>query len=395
MSHKLIDHSPDLKRLRDEGYEIQIMGTHLLIGSVPYVNSLIEIEYGTIVSELTLAGDKAGKPKNHVVFFIGEQPCNKDGSIITALVHGKNKTTLAEGIEIDRSFSNKPPGGYSDYYQKITTYVNIISGPAQSIDSTLKVQTFKLVDSVEPDSPFEYPDTNSSRAEITSITDKLKGQKVGIVGTGGTGSYVLDFVAKTPVGEIHLFDNDEFLVHNAFRAPGAPSSATLNKTPKKVKYYKSLYSKMHRGIVAHGVMITNENLKKMAGLDFVFLCIDHGPSKKLIIDFLKENKINFVDSGMGIEVAENGSLFGLLRITTGIKGEIDHITDKSRISFSEGNAHDEYNKNIQIAELNALNAAFAVVKWKKIYGFYHDAENEKHSLYAIDDNTIINEDFGS
>jgi tRNA A37 threonylcarbamoyladenosine dehydratase len=34
-----------------------------------------------------------------------------------------------------------------------------------------------------------------------AINDKLKPLRIGIVGLGGTGSYVLDFVAKTPVKE--------------------------------------------------------------------------------------------------------------------------------------------------------------------------------------------------
>jgi tRNA A37 threonylcarbamoyladenosine dehydratase len=51
---------------------------------------------------------------------------------------------------------------------------------------------------------------------------------------GGTGSYVLDFVAKTPVKEIHLFDGDIFDQHNAFRAPGAPSGEELEQRLKKV-----------------------------------------------------------------------------------------------------------------------------------------------------------------
>lgn len=392
MLHKLIDHSPDLKRLRDEGYEIQIKGTHLLVSNVPYVNSIRKIEFGTIVTDLTIAGDKTGLPKNHVVYFIGEQPCNKDGTEIAALVHGRNKTTIAEGIEIDRSFSNKPPGGYPDYYQKITTYINIISGPAQSLDNSITPQTYKLVDTVETDSLFNYPDTNSSRAEISSISNKLRNQKIGIIGVGGTGSYILDFVAKTPVSEIHLFDHDKFLVHNAFRAPGAPSTATLIATPQKVYYYREIYSNMHKGIVAHNTQISETNLIKLESLDFVFICLDKGQVKKQIIDYLGQRKKSFIDVGMGIEVTENNSLFGLLRTTTGIAGKIDHITFKERISFADGDNIGQYNQNIQIAELNALNAVLAVIKWKKIYGFYHQADNERHCLYSIDDNTIINED---
>ena len=37
MSQQLINHSPDLKQLRDEGYHIVVYGGYLLIHHIPYV----------------------------------------------------------------------------------------------------------------------------------------------------------------------------------------------------------------------------------------------------------------------------------------------------------------------------------------------------------------------
>lgn len=395
MLHKLIDHSPDLKKLRDEGYEIKLEKNHVLVNSVPYLNTSKQIKLGTLVAVLTISGNRSGKPDNHVAYFIGEQPCNKDGSIISALVHGQNKTVLAGGIEVDRSFSNKPQSGYVDYYHKMTSYINIISGPVQSIDNSITPKTFRLVETIDDNSELRYPDTNSSRAGITFITDKLKEQKVGIIGIGGTGSYLLDFVSKCPVKEIRIFDNDEFLLHNAFRAPGAPEEETLKEVPKKTHYFQRIYSRMHNNIVIRDKYIIESNIKELQDLNFVFICIDKGSIKKSIIDYLAANKISFIDVGMGIELAPDNSLIGMIRTTTSKNGEIDHIYSNGRISFADGDEEDEYSQNIQIAELNALNASLAVIKWKKLCGFYHDAEQEKHSLFSIDDNTIMNEDYDS
>ena len=47
---------------------------------------------------------------------------------------------------------------------------------------------------------------------------------------------------------------------------------------------------------------------------------------------------------------------------------------------------------LQIAELNALNAALAVIKWKKLAGVYLDLEHEHFSAYTLDGNAMINED---
>ena len=67
----------------------------------------------------------------------------------------------------------------------------------------------------------------------------------------------------------------------------------------------------------------------------------------------------------------------------------DHSTRVPTAVHGEGN---EYEANIQIAEINALNAALAVIRWKRHAGIYDDLEHERHSIYDIDGNTITNDD---
>lgn len=392
MLHKLIDRSPELKKLRDEGYEIKIKGTQLLVSGVPYLDSNRKVKRGTLVTALTITGNKVGKPNTHVIHFIGDHPCNKDSSLIDQLTHSDLKKDLGDGIVIDRSFSHKPGRSYHDYYEMITTYVNVISAPVRSDNYSISAQTYNYVESEGQDSVFHYPDTNSSRAEIGSISGKYEGQRIAIIGVGGTGSYVLDMVAKKPVAEIHIFDGDLFLVHNAFRAPGAPSETALKKPKKKVRYWYSVYSRMHKHIIPHDEYISEDNLDVLKGFDYVFICLDKGQIKKLLIGFFKTNQISFSDVGMGILVSDNNTLIGQVRVTSAFNGQVDEILEKERISFSDGEPDDEYNQNIQIAELNAFNAAQAVIRWGKHVGFYSNVENERNSVFIIDDNSIINEE---
>jgi hypothetical protein len=134
MSHPQIDRSSDLKRLRDEGYKVSIRANHLVISNVPYVNAEQRLAYGELVSEVTLAGDATDKPGTHVAYFIGSYPCHVDGTPIEQIRHG-GRTDLGGGLVVDHSFSNKPSTGYSDYYEKVVRYIDIISAPAQAIDS--------------------------------------------------------------------------------------------------------------------------------------------------------------------------------------------------------------------------------------------------------------------
>jgi hypothetical protein len=393
MSQQLISLSPDLKKLRDEGYDLEIRSGFLLVKDVPHVNSSRQVKRGTLVSALTLAGDVTAKPGDHVAHFIGEHPCRDDGTEIDQIKNQSARQTLAEGVVIDHTFSAKPKpaNNYEDYYAKVTTYVAMFERYAQVIEPSATAKTYPVIQpgESEPESVFNYIDTASSRAEIGMVTKKLESRKIAIVGLGGSGSYVLDLVAKTPVAEIHLFEGDEFLQHNAFRSPGAPSLEELRTKPRKSAYFKALYSKMHRGIIDHEDYLHGGNIEQLRGMDFVFLCFDRGTAKKEIIRRLQEFGVSFVDVGMGVYLAGD-ALGGVLRVTTVTAPKHDHIP--ARIPFSDGDGNNEYAKNIQIADLNALSACLAVIKWKKLCGFYADLDREHHCTYTIDGNALINEE---
>ena len=291
MSQQLISRNADLQQLRNDGYDIQVKakGAYLVMRSVPYVNSRREVKRGTLVSELSLAGDVTIKPGNHVVYWAGEYPSNADGTEINKIRHQSQVKELDRDLVVQHSFSSRPGAGYLDHHDKMVTYAAILSGPAHQIDPAATAQTFPLIEPEDDeDCFFNYYDTASSRAEITAVTRKLELKKLAIVGAGGTGSYVLELTAKTPVKEIHIFDGDKFLQHNAFRSPGAPSADELRQVPTKVAYFKAIYSKMHRGIIPHEYFIDASNVGELREMEFVFLCMDKGEAKKLIVKKLEE-----------------------------------------------------------------------------------------------------------
>ena len=388
MSHPLISRSPDLKQLQDDGYEVEVRSDHLLLNHIPYVTENRNIKRGTLVSELTLAGDATTRPNSHVMMFSGEMPCDQEGCPLTQIHLSSGHRELGAGLAIDHEFSSKPPGGYPNYYDKMTVYEGIISGPAQLIDPSVTARTFAVVEAQDEDSVFRYIDTASSRAGIGAVTEKLNVGAVAIVGLGGTGSYILDLVAKTPVREIHLFDGDRFGQHNAFRSPGAPSIETLKATPLKAAYFGNIYSEMRRNIFVHEY-IDESTVDDLRQMDFVFIVIDKGHSRKLVVEKLEEFGVPFIDVGMGVDEVD-GSLLGQLRVTVSTDQARGHV--QSTLPLSDGDGEDDYSRNIQIADLNALNAALAVIKWKKLLGFYVDIEKENSSYYQIDGNKLINQD---
>jgi hypothetical protein len=93
---------------------------------------------------------------------------------------------------------------------------------------------------------------------------------------------------------------------------------------------------------------------------------------------------------MGLSLVDD-KIIGSLRVTLGTTTKKDHLF--KRINTSDQNDDDAYKTNIQIAELNALNAALAVIKWKKRCGFYQDIENEYNMVYSVNVNQLASSDY--
>jgi molybdopterin/thiamine biosynthesis adenylyltransferase len=390
MSQRLIARSPDLKKLQDEGYDVSTQGATLVVRDVPYLTASGEVKRGTLTSTLVLADDVTVNPvEEHVAFFAGEKPYLADGTPSPHVI-GENLQETYGGVAVSIQLSSKPQTPdqkYRDYHHKMATYARHLSRAAKRVDPSLSARSLnRLVVEDEEETVFNYVDSASSRAGLEAITDRLKVGSVAIVGLGGTGSYILDLLAKTPIGEIHLYDRDTFHQHNAFRAPGAPTNEELAARPRKVKHFGDIYSAMRRAIIQHPYNVDESTVDELREADFVFIAIDNGEARKLIVQKLEEFGVGFIDVGLGVK-EKNSALSGMVRTTTSTR---DNRAFKNKLSFGGGGDEDDYTRNIQIAELNALNAILAVIKWKKLVGFYGDIEREYHSLYAINGNYIIN-----
>lgn len=396
MSRRVIDRSPDLSRLRQDGYEIQVHPSrHLLVNNVPYVTDAKTVAYGTLIVKIVqLLDDKVGAPENHQAYFRGQFPCSNEGVPLTVMGQpAAAQYRLSADLEAQYYFSYKSSkfhenSRYIDYYDLVTSYVGEMLKYAKRVGGeSVTALTGRAFDFDEPASIFAYPDTASTRVGITDVTEKLAGHKIAIIGLGGTGSYVLDFVAKTPVEQIHLYDGDLFVQHNAFRSPGAASLGDVAAVPplRKVDYFKQKYGVLHLGIISHPEFV-REITSEFAAYDFIFVCVDKATAKRAIVEGLIKLGKPFIDVGMGVTLEER-SLGGLLRTTFSSDERRDH---RHGIRFVD--VEDEYATNIQIADLNALNAALAVVRWKKSLGFYRSTNLEFSSIYTIDFNRIDNGD---
>ncbi len=389
MFQKLVSHNDDIRRLVEKGYAVAFDSNYLLIRDIPYLDSERQLQIGAIVTKLEFIDQVRVAQNDHQIFFAGSIPHNLDGTPIPNLGGGATQLPLSEAstdVVVQRSFSNKPriEGKFQDFFDKIESYVTIISGPAMALYD-VNPYTFRAIQEVTPDPIFKFHDTLTSRAEITELSTKFNSDVIAVIGIGGTGAYVLDFLVKTPVREIRVFDLDAFHVHNAFRSPGGQEEAEFGK--KKVEVYSSRYENFRTGLSFAPKFVDASCSDDLDDVTFAFVCVDKGSSRSGIFDLLISKAIPFIDVGMGLN-RKRGPLNGLLRTTYYSSEEGQKIREMG-LAELEDSPDDLYRTNIQIGELNALNACLAVIKFKQLRGFYFEEVPYYHLLFEIGDLKIV------
>ena len=393
MFQKLVSHNPDLLQLVDRGFAVGFDSKgYLIIRDIPYLDESLALNWGAIVSELEPIDDAHVKQRDHQIFFAGSVPFGLNGKPIPGLGGGEVNVPLSKGNEdvvVQRSFSTKPgPQGYENFFQKIDTYVGILCGPAMAkYERGADPYTSRVTENVEPDPVFKFLDTMTALAGIGDLATKFNDDVIAIIGTGGTGSYIVDFMAKTRVREIRLFDLDNFRVHNAYRSPGRLMEDELGKN--KAELYADRYQNFRSGLIGKPKFIDASCTDDLDGVTFAFVSVDKGSSRAGIFDVLISKKIPFIDVGMGLN-RKHGALGGMLRVTYYSAEEAEEIRAKGLSELADS-PNDEYRRNIQISELNALNAALAVLKYKQIRGFFRQESSAYHVLFGVEDLHIVSE----
>jgi hypothetical protein len=376
---ELASHNEDLQRLLDKGYALRIDGPHLVVRDIPYLDEQRALKWAALVAKLEFIDRVHVKQDNHQVHFAGGVPHGLDGRPIANLGNGASGITLTQtDVIVQRSFSNKPPAGFANFFDKIEHYVTLISGPAIALHEANPL-TFRIDPAVIGKSVFKFHDTLTSRAEIGDLAAVFKDEVIAVIGLGGSGGYLLDFMVKAPVKEIRGFDGDFFHVHNAFRSPGRLDESDLGKY--KAEVYQGRYDNFREGLLLSKRYVDRFSAADLAGVTFAFVCVDKGSARAEIFDLFISLGIPFIDCGLGLN-RKQGPLAGAIRATYYPAGKAAELRAK-QLAEEVDDPDDVYRNSVQIAELNALNACLAVIRYKQVRGFYVDDGAPQHLLLDI------------
>lgn len=362
--------SPHVQRLVDEKYTVTIDGQYIVVDNVPYVSAAGVISRAAIISAYH-EKDGVAEFGDHTVLFTGSVPCTPTGQSLAHVLVADTNPTVAAGRQALCRFSYKSDrtDTLDNIYNKLTHYIRKLQSYVSVIDPAASAAGEGSISIRQERSVFFYPNTAVARAGLDVYEAKLKLAKVAIIGLGGTGSYILDALAKTPVEQIHLYDGDIIELGSVYRMPGAPTIEEAHQKALKTDHLRTIYSRMRSGIESHPVRIDQDNVHELDDCNFVFIAVDHGPSRGLIARHLAGKGIPFIDVGLGVDrVPEDVKLISRVRVTA-IGRENKSLVDRLPVADDQEDA--VYN-NIQVAELNALNAMFAIIVYKQKIGFYSE-----------------------
>lgn len=371
-----------IARLWADGYDMVLEHGHLVVRRLPYLGPSSLRYDGCLVQPINDVNGVVADATDHRIWFAGEEPRDENGRALAS----SDRHDYGDGRVASYLLSFKPPSGnYPNLHEKIRHYAHILRDAVQHVDPTVTDTPGAAFQVVEDNLPLVYRDTNTTRAGLTTLNNLFRGHTIAIVGVGGTGSYILDQVAKTWVDRITLIDGDEFDNHNAYRAPGAAAHEVLQAKRNKAEYFAEEYSRMHAGITAHPVALTSDNLHLLEGATFVFLAAADAESRSEIMQWLRDQGIPFIDVGMSFREGEGG-LTGIAKVTAYLPD--NDVTLPSAPAIVPG--QEDYSSNIQVAELNALNGILAVIRWKRHLGFCATHQKTNQTVYKLYLNELRN-----
>ncbi len=224
MSSSPIDRSPDLKALTDAGYPLELRGAYLVVKGVPYLQDAAgQLARADMVMSIEFPDGTAAPPGDHTVWWTGRPPFRADGSGMEKFLScgaWPEGHDLGEGLTAYMRWSRKPIANgkmraYVDYEEKVRTYIAEVAGQADiRHPGVLEAAKTGEAPTIALSSRFKYIDTTTYRYGLKGIEQRIEDEIVAIVGVGGTGSYLMDILAKTNVKELHLFDEDVLKQHN-------------------------------------------------------------------------------------------------------------------------------------------------------------------------------------
>ncbi len=239
------------------------------------------------------------------------------------------------------------------------------------------------------------------RAFGPEVQTLLQSLHIGVVGAGGTGSAVIEQLARLGVGTLSIFDGDRFDASNVNRVYGSHVSDIAQA---KAQLAKQNIERIGLGTKVHAYdeHITREKIAaQLRNCDVIFGCTDKEIPRSILIQLSLRYLMPVIDMGVTIKSEENVISDVVGRVTTLMPGEaclfcrqritaerirLESLSEGERKSLTEeGYAPELEMPNPAVVPFTSAIAALAVSELlHRLTGFMGSDRNSSEVLCFFD-----------
>lgn len=203
----------------------------------------------------------------------------------------------------------------------------------------------------------QYDDIYTLQNEVLNNQQyKIKDISVCVAGLGGVGSILCENLSHFGVRKFTIIDHDVIELTNLTRLVG---SSVCDIGKNKTKISEQNIQKICNGNAIINIIdheICEDTYKKIfdtMNVDFIFGCVDNFLARQYLNKFAIENKIPYIDSGIGLELSDN-------KITT-LRGQCIFIKPGEPCLMCRGGVNDKLNYDEHSAPMIQINSMLASI----------------------------------
>ena len=235
-----------------------------------------------------------------------------------------------------------------------------------------------------PPRPYTFDVLSDQLPEAVEWRGLLAQERVAIVGLGGVGAWIADFVVKADPREVHGWDYDCIEPKNILRMPGGLDPNVWIGRPK-TDWFQMTYSLIHTNVHGHNVKVLPENVQEVTkGTTFAFVAVDDADDRMMVCDALANAGIPFVVVGLS-PVRKDKRVKVSMRIVSAHLG----VSSWREAIPQVGQAGQDDYGSLDLPDVYSMAAGWAIQSWRKMRGQSWQEKREECLDYSANDQSLI------
>ncbi|MDE0408073.1 MAG: ThiF family adenylyltransferase [Alphaproteobacteria bacterium] len=209
-------------------------------------------------------------------------------------------------------------------------------------------------------------------------------ERVAIIGLGGVGAWIADFVVKADPWEVHGWDYDCIESKNILRMPGGSDPNVWIGRPK-ADWFQETYSLIHTNVHGYNVKVVPQNVQEVIEKGtFAFVAVDDADDRMMVCDALAGSGVPFVVVGLS-PVRKDKRVKISMRIVTAHVG----VSSWRQAIPQVGQAGQDDYGSVDLPDVYSMAAGWAVQSWRKMRGQFWQKQREECLHYDANDQSLI------